>query len=81
MDSCEHTDMTSVNDDPQTRDPASHEEWSDGARRKVVYFLLNYLKIPCRDFHIAFMLLHKFQRKRTEGSGTDVEIIFPCEKS
>ena len=81
VDSCEHTDMTLANNNLQTRDPVSHEEWSDGARRTVVYFLLIYLKIPRRDFYIAFMPLHKCQRKSTEGSGTDVEIIFPCENS
>jgi len=58
VDSCEHTDMTSVNNDLQTCVPVWDDEGSDGEKRELVYFLLSYLETPGRNFDNEYMPLN-----------------------
>jgi hypothetical protein len=45
-------------------------------KNAAVYFLLNYLETPHRDFDNAFIPLINFKDNLQKGSGTDVELFF-----
>ena len=86
MDSCKHTNMTSVNNDLHTRDPVPDGEWSYGGKKAVVYFLLNYLETSRRVFDNESMPPElksryiNFKDSLQNESGTDVELIFTGKK-
>jgi len=58
VNSCEHTDMTSVNNDLQNTWPCIRRRVVLRWKKAVVYFLLNYSETPHRDLGNAFIPLN-----------------------